>query len=94
MAALSDWLPRRAFAYFDIDWIDQQRSLGIAGYCVLVGLEGGRSVSAGGQARSLSREALLVPACHGSLVVQPSDGLALVICAPGDISVTDCDARD
>tara|TARA_R110002072_G_scaffold302503_1_gene485972 strand:- start:18842 stop:19849 length:1008 start_codon:yes stop_codon:yes gene_type:complete len=63
------------------------------GYCVLVGLDGGGSVTAGGHERAISREALLVPACHQSFFVQPSGGLDFVICAPGDISITDCDAR-
>tara|TARA_R110002094_G_scaffold27465_1_gene40532 strand:- start:1187 stop:2194 length:1008 start_codon:yes stop_codon:yes gene_type:complete len=67
---------------------------GHGGYCVLVGLDGDGSVSARGHAREISREALLVPACHGSFVVQPTGGLDLVICAPGEISVTDCDTRD
>ena len=66
---------------------------GHGGYCVLVGLDGGGSVTAGGHERGISREALLVPACHGSFVVRPTDGLDVVICAPGDISVTDCDTR-
>lgn len=66
---------------------------GHGGYCVLVGLDGGGSVTAGGHERGISREALLVPACHRSFVVQPTGGLDLVICAPGDISVTDCETR-
>jgi mannose-6-phosphate isomerase len=66
---------------------------GHGGYCVLVGLDGSGSVTAGDHERGISREALLVPACHQSFIVQPTDGLDLVICAPGDITVTDCDTR-
>ena len=63
------------------------------GYCALVGLNGGGSVTAGGHERGISREALLVPACHKSFFVHPIDCLDLVICAPGNITVTNCKAR-
>lgn len=60
------------------------------GYCVLVGLDGGGTVIAGGRERGLSASAVLVPACFGSFVVEPTTSLDLVICAPGSITVTDC----
>lgn len=67
---------------------------GHGGYCVLVGLDGVGSVTAGGHERDVSKQALLIPACFGSFVVQPSDSLDVVICVPGGITVTDCVASD
>ncbi|MGK0300415.1 MAG: mannose-6-phosphate isomerase, partial [Planctomycetota bacterium] len=67
---------------------------GAGGYCVLVGIDGSGSVIAGGCERDISDRALLVPACLGGFVVQPTSSLDLVICAPGGITVTDCIVSD
>lgn len=58
------------------------------GYCVLVCLDGGGVVMAGGKERQLSRQAVLVPACFGSFVVRPDAGMDLVLCAPFDVTVS------
>ena len=72
-----------------LDEVDEPVDVAMhGGYCVLVCLDGGGVVMAGGKERQLSRQAVLVPACFGSFVVRPDAGMDLVLCAPFDVTVS------